>query len=685
MKKKETRTAIVDDQVAIRALETWAEHAAVAGIDLEGFDAKANHEDQIAWARSRGLAIATVYSRFSTQLQQSTEDQLRECVIWAARNRMFVPSELICVDEAVKGSKSNRVGLNRTKEILASNKAEVLLVYKASRLFRQAAKGYAFINEEVVEEGKRAVSVSQGIDTADKASWKLQLQIYGIMDDLLLDAIGDHVRSGQVGLFLGGFTTGALGVGYKREEVPDGRLTNRGLPRTRPVVDEEAAERIRKHIGLHLNGMSLRAGLKLWNDEGGPCDPRSTTGRMSYNAYRRLLTNERLTGRWEFGRKRNQFSSKADYVKQVIQPDGEVTTRHFEELRIVDDESFYTLQRKLNKRKTGPRGPRKSKDVKLWDLAIGMFCCSHCSTPDNPVRFHMAGANGKGMRCSRGDRCPHPTCVRRDEAVKAVCGRLTELICSNESLAHDVAIRSMELDGKTEEGISREIASIERKIGSMKNRIDAMYELLGEVTGDDRKDVAAQIKSALAERNDLRLELESLKKSLKKGKTKLTYGQAFELMTDVADLLTGAAEGNQGEESVYSALNVFGLLTGEQIWVEVTPRPGRRHTVVKGRFRPKLLTTFAELSDADLGDVEQPGDIGVWLRSPPLVDRIADRVRQMVDIEGLSYRAAAAVLQDEGFNVNSGNVWTSYRRWYEMNELDLPDVPYNNGKRRASG
>ena len=88
----------------------------------------------------------------------------------------------------------------------------MLLVYKASRLFRQAGKRYQFINEEVVEEGLRAVSVSQGIDTNDRKTWKLQLQIHGIMDDMLLDAIADHVRAGLTGLFLNNWTTGAIGI-----------------------------------------------------------------------------------------------------------------------------------------------------------------------------------------------------------------------------------------------------------------------------------------------------------------------------------------------------------------------------------------------------------------------------------------------------------------------------------------
>ena len=63
-------------------------------------------------------------------------------------------------------------------------------------------------------------------------------------------------------------------------------VTNRGLPRTVPEVDPKVAELIRKHARLHLDGMPLKEGWRRWLAARGPCDPRSTTGRMSYNAYR---------------------------------------------------------------------------------------------------------------------------------------------------------------------------------------------------------------------------------------------------------------------------------------------------------------------------------------------------------------------------------------------------------------
>ena len=67
-----------------------------------------------------------------------------------------------------------------------------------------------------------------------------------------------------------------------------------------------------------------------------------------------------------------------------------------------------------------------------------------------------------------------------------------------------------------------------------------------------------------------------------------------------------------------------------------------------------------------------------------LVNEGPARVHELMDGEGLSYRDAAKELRNEGHNVNSGNVWYSYRRWYEMQGLPLPNRPYSNGHRRKS-
>ncbi|MCD0462484.1 recombinase family protein [Roseiconus lacunae] len=673
----------VSAELARNALDHWMT-AAAAGINLDGLDPTASHEDLVKWARSRGLDIGSIYSRFSTKMQQSTEDQIRENLYWAARNNIFVPPRFISVDEGAKGSRVRRVGLERTKKILESGEVKVLLIYKASRLFRQAGKGFQFVQEEVVEAGLRAVSTSQGIDTQDRKTWKLQLQMHGMMDEMLLDAIADHVRDGQRGHFMNGHVTGAVGVGFCRKEVPGGRPTNRGLPRTEIAVDEEVAPLIRKHFEWILNGMSIREGVRRWNAEGGPCDPRSTTGKMTYNAYRRMLSNARMTGRFEFGRRRNQFSTKRDYVQQIEQPDQEVMTRHEESLRIVDDETFYAVQELLAKRKTGPRGPRGEKHAKLCDLVTGTFYCTHCSTSDAPVRFYMAGANGRGMRCSNGDNCPHPSCVRRDEAVEAVCQELAELIIRDADLVADFICRSQELDSDGEETLRTEIAAGEKKLRSLKSRIDGLYEFIAEGTADEKRETQSRLRVSIAERASVQASANRLRKSMEQAKLQLSEADVRAQLADMASMLNSAASGELGDDAVYEALSVFKLLTGERIWVTVQPRAGRKQTNVRGRFRPRLIDAATARAGATVIHSEPGEPISFWLRKPPRLDAIAERVHELIDQDGMSYREAAKRLREEGHNVNSGNVWYSYRRWYEMNNLPMPDVPYNNGNKRDS-
>jgi hypothetical protein len=138
---------------------------------------------------------------------------------------------------------------------------------------------------------------------------------------------------------------------------------------------------------------------------------------------------------------------------------------------------------------------------------------------------------------------------------------------------------------------------------------------------------------------------------------------------------------------VYNAFSVFRRLVGGRIWVRVERRPGRKRTVVRGIFTPRLLSAIgAETPMA--GRVTASGEqppceaVEVWLRQPPKLDRLAERVHELMDLQGLSYREAATKLQEEGENVNSGNVWYIYRRWYQIQGLPLPERPYNNGRPR---
>ena len=671
----------VNAELAEKAVKWWMDAAMDCNVDLSGFDPKSTLEERTAWALENAFDVGGDYARYSTKMQKSTEDQVREDVQWAAKNRIYVPPEYISVDEGVKGMRIRRDGLNRVKAILRAGLISVLLIYKASRLFRQAGKGYQFINEEVVEEGLRAVIVSQGIDTEDRKTWKMQLQVHGIMDEMLLDAIADHVRTGLEGLFLKNWTTGAIGVGYRRKVIPNAPLTNRERPRTMPEVDPEAADLIREHAKLLLDGMPIREGLRRWKAADGPVDPRSTTKKMNYQCYRRLFTNPRLTGRWEFGRKRNQFSTKLDYVQQIDQPDSEVVTLNCEELRILDDATHFALVVKFDKLKTGPRGPKKDRPVQLWDLTTEMFYCESCSQTGAPVRFYQTGANGHGMQCKNGDDCARKSTVRRKDSVQAICKELAKLIAQDSELSETIFEKTQQLASKPDGNLEKKLKAAKKQLSTLANRVNDLFELTGEGSEQDRKETKAKLRAAQVKRNSLQSDVNGLQRQISGAIEALTAEEIRCRLSEMSELLEKAAAGELGGDSVYKALAVFRAVTGGEILVRVEKRVNRKGSNVLGIFKPDLLRCIA--GDHVSMKVDSP-EICVWLRKPPRLDLIAERVHELVDGEGLSYREAAKCLRKEGHNVNSGNVWYSYQRWYEMNGTQPPKVAYNNGKKRRS-
>ncbi|NLF71023.1 MAG: recombinase family protein [Candidatus Anammoximicrobium sp.] len=660
--------------------QTWSEIAARAGIDVMGFDPAASLVDRLAWAQSKGLDIGAVLSRFSSKLQHSTTAQVLDCVSFAANHGIYVPPEFVCVDEGVSGRKSRRDGLERMKAILKHKHARVLLVFKVSRLFRVAYRGFQFFQEEVVEECLRAISVSQGIDTADQKTWKQLAYLHGIMDEMLLTTIADHVRSGIVSLFQRGFVTGALTVGYRPKEIPGAPLTNRGRPRTMPEVEPDVAKLITQHYDWIRDGMPIKEGWRRWVKGGGPCDPRSTSKFMTYSAYRRMLSNPRYTGRWAFGRTRSVWNSKRDYNRHVEQPETEVTFVVSEELRIISDEVFFAVQQRLAESKLGPRGPKKQKDLQLWDLVTDCFRCVPCK-----VRYYQGGANGHGMKCKNADLCPSLTVVERKGAVLSVCATLSDLIQKDAQLIEQVIGCTQELDRSGDDAAREDLNGMDRKVTALTRKIDDLTELAGEGTDEDRAALKAKIRAAQVERASVQAERARLQQSLETNSVSITPDRVRELLANLTALLEDGAAGRLGSDVIHKAAEVFRKLVGGHIAVHVERRPGRKRTNVYGTFVPRLLRTLqTELRHHRAEVAGDPEAVRVWLRKPPRLDALAERVHQLIDLDGLSYRDAAKVLQSEDHKVNSGNVWYCYRRWYEMHGLPVPKRPYNNGRPRKS-
>lgn len=670
-------------ELMVSAHLEWAEEARKHGIDLSAFDTTASLEERIAWALSLDLVIGCVLSRFSTKMQHSTTEQVQADIQFAAANKIYVPPEFISVDEGVSGRKSRRDGLERTKSILRDRRARVLIVFKVSRLFRAAYRGFMFFQEEVSEEGLRAISVSQGIDTQDEKTWKHLAYFHGIMDEMLLTTIADHVRLGLSSLFQQGFVTGALPIGYMPVEVAGGRPTKLERPRMMPSINAEAAKLIVQHYEWVRDGMSLAEGLRRWVHADGPYDPRSTLKRMTHHAYRRMLSNPRYIGIWAFGRKRNSWSSKRDYSRQIDQPETEVRVVQSEELRIVTDELFFAVQNKLDERKRGPRGPKKKKDVQLCDLVADCFLCEKCSKPGEPVRYYHSSSGN--MLCKQRSLCERPTTLHRRKAVRNVCRKLTELLQQDAELIEQTIANAQAIDATSDEPLREELAAVERKIASSERKICDLSDLAGEGSDDNRDLLKSKIRAAQAERTAFLHRRASLKESLSAPAQRITPEQVRSLLADLTKLLEDAAAGLLGEDVIYRAATLFRSMVGNRIMVRPEQRAERQESVVRGYFTPRLFETVqSEINGRLIAHAESATEAWAWLREPPMKDHLAERVHQMMDVQKMNYPEVTAILRAEGYKVRPGNVADIYKRYFEMSGESMPKRPYNNGRPRKS-
>jgi site-specific DNA recombinase len=667
------------DELAFKVQLWWREEAIRANIDISTFDPHATLERRLRWAMEQQLEIAGALSRYSSKLQHSTEAQLRQMVEFAAWHKMYLPSEFICVDEAKAGRRLRRDGLDRMKMILERKLIKSLLLFKLSRLLRVGYRSFQFVQENVVEEGMRAISVSQGIDTADTKTWRSLMYLHGMMDDLLLQTMADHCRAGLESMFLDGYTTGALSVGFKAVPVPGAPLTNRGLPRTRPATDKEVAELILQHYEWIRDGMSVQEGWRRWVKSEGPCDPRSTLGYMSNRSYRRMLSNSRNTGLWAFGRKRNQWSSKRDYNLQIDQPDTEIKFVRSEELRIISDELFLAVQARLAKNKKGPQGPRKKKPKRLWDLTTSLFFCASCSTTGEPIRFHQTGCRGEGMQCKRRDLCTAKGSVRREAAVRAICAKLQELMENDSDFVKQVIARVCDRNSHEDEDLVGKIKDCTQREQSLSQQIVDLWELAGQGTDEDRKKTKARVRAAQSERTECQLSRLRFEQVQKFSTRKFTPDDVKIELRSLCDLLDDAVAGRLGEDAIYKAVSIFERLVGGIVWVHLEKRPGRKSKIVRATFRPNLLAAFSAatglptLYQTDV--VSELPEVEVWLRPPPYLDQMATEAYVLIDVKGHSYRGAANVFQKRGHNVNSGKVWQFRKRYFEMLGQQMPKRP----------
>jgi hypothetical protein len=187
------------------------------------------------------------------------------------------------------------------------------------------------------------------------------------------------------------------------------------------------------------------------------------------------------------------------------------------------------------------------------------------------------------------------------------------------------------------------------------------------------------VRSLKKQLNEKLLRLAEVEKAASMSKRIVSAEEVRSELADMTGMLEAASTGEPGGDAVYTAATILRQLVGGCITVSFTARPGRKRTVAKATFVPEVLKVAKKRLGilGSEGSRENSEQVTVWLREPPRVDRIADEVRRLYEIEHLGFREIGIRLE-----CGSGNACLAYRRSYEMRGLPVPPARGRAGRPR---
>jgi site-specific DNA recombinase len=347
--------------------------------------------------RLRGIALP----RISTYVGQAVSrvQQTDEIYRWAQHNGTDIIIEIDETD-SVKGSTTDREGLQRAMWMLADDEADVLVVYDGARFSRNLTEGLVAIGE-IKEMGKRFVAVMDGIDTAAEkgAMDGIKTAVVLAWAQAQLEQIAYRwldVRKRAVARGVQGRTP----YGYMRVMSEDGRQAIRlePDPKTAPVVRRMYEER--------LSGRTWQQIAEGLNADAIP--PPGSSKQWSYQTVAHMLGSEAHLG----------ICSSGPPTKPRINKRTGKPVKRIAKLTPADVAA-------LRKEKAFP--PLVERDV--WEqvvamkqavavrsasacLLTGVLRCGSCG--GRMVRHHDSKRNFRSYRCQRhytwGD-CPKPAYI----------------------------------------------------------------------------------------------------------------------------------------------------------------------------------------------------------------------------------------------------------------------------------
>ncbi len=419
------------------------------------------------------------------------------------------------------------------------------------------------------------------------------LHMRAMMDEFQVKVNVEHIRAALEGLFLEGYVRGTLALGYRGEPVP-GKLTKRGLPRLRIVIDADELKIVTLIFEWFVHERKSLVGIaQKLNAMPGVPQPRKSNGNgWNRNSVRAVLRRAAYRGLWTFSTTEKIFLPSKDYARQLPRekPLNEVT---FENLRIVSDALWFAAQKRLAQN-TCIRGRKSKKEDADQSLRILSGLC-WCPEHDRPLRADSA--YGKYMGC--------PICAtlepgtrllfskpRRKDVLRLLCEKLAELIRQDENLVERIISAAQSQAAAVQRPDESEVKGLEKSVAELTRKIDFNMRNPGE-TEEDEQEIAGTLRNLRRDRQNIKNQLGFLKSAATEPVRVPTRDEAQQLLDRFDDILRRAAAGQLRDDQDV-ARDILETLTGGRIDMYQQGERRPMHGWLQGRFAVRLLDVLVE-------------------------------------------------------------------------------------------
>lgn len=281
---------------------------------------------------------AFIYCRFSSHKQQelSIEGQRDICQEYADKHNITVVGQY--ADRARSGKTENRADFRRLMRDAATGVVDCVLVWRYDRFFRNRAES-ALYRKQLEAAGVHLISVTEYIPEGSA----------GIITQGMIETVAEYFSA----KLSEDVSRGMNKAAQHCQIVGRAPLGYRAGPNKRWQIDPVGAELVRRIFEWYASGRAMGQLAAQLNEEG----HRTTNGTLyTRSSFNSILRNEKYIGVYSYGGE--------------VRIEGSCP-------RIIEDELFFTVQRRLSANRHRP-GAYKAE---VPYLLSGKLFCGLCGAP----------------------------------------------------------------------------------------------------------------------------------------------------------------------------------------------------------------------------------------------------------------------------------------------------------------